>query len=60
MLAKKLVPFINSRLLDYLGEADADVVDVILEAIRSKMSAADMIDEFEGVSVARTAMLTFS
>jgi hypothetical protein len=50
-IKRKLVPFINARLMDYLGEADADVVEVILEAIRGRMSGPDMVDEFEGVSL---------
>ncbi|WVR05586.1 hypothetical protein IAU60_002605 [Kwoniella sp. DSM 27419] len=48
-IGKKIKPFVQTKITDFLGELDHDLVDFVLEQIRDKKGADDVVDGLEPV-----------
>ncbi|ORX35471.1 hypothetical protein BD324DRAFT_632974 [Kockovaella imperatae] len=49
MMSTKIMSFIQSKMKDLLGEVDQDLADFVLEHLRERKKAADLIDGLEPI-----------
>ena len=50
MINDKFRPFVRDKMKDLLGEVDEDLADFVLEHLRDKKGAAEIIEGIEPVS----------
>jgi len=54
VIEERLKPFVEKKIVEYLGVQEQMLVDVVINALRSRGNPKDLVTELEGVSIAIT------